>query len=399
MRILALTSLYPNPYEPTLATFNRQQLRALAALHPVRVIAPIPWVRELSGRLRGGERLPAGRRRTVDGLVVEHPRFFYPPGILRGWHGPCYLGSVRAAFRRALGEWRPDLVFATWAHPDGWAGVRLGHEAGLPVVVKVHGSDVLWRLSRRSAKGRQTADALRAADAVVTVSRDLAEHVVRLGAEPDRVRVVHNGVDSTAFHPRGRAEARARLAPGPAPVLLCVARLVPVKGLEVLVEAGARLARGGARFRCFIIGDGPLRPRLQEQINGAGLGESITLLGSMPHDRLPDWFRAADVFVLPSYSEGLPCVLLEALACGTPFVATRVGGTPELASLGEGRLVAAGDPAGMAAAITEVLARPPGGDSRTTALRSHAAAAADLEGLFREILQRSRSSAPRLCSA
>src|SRR5262249_13521986 len=193
MRILAVTNEYPSPFEPQRATFNRQQFLGLARGHEVSVIAPIAWTDELAARRAGKGPLPRGRRATLDGIPVEYPRYLFPPRVLRGFYGHFYRWSVAASFRRALAEFRPHPVFATWAYPDGWAAVDLGHRAGLPVVLKVHGSDILL-LSRYPSRQRRTAEAIRRADRVVAVSRDLAGHVVALGADPARVQVVYNGV-------------------------------------------------------------------------------------------------------------------------------------------------------------------------------------------------------------
>jgi glycosyltransferase involved in cell wall biosynthesis len=389
MRILTLTNLYPTPFHPTRATFNRQQLGLLAKQHPVAVIAPILWTEEWAARLRGGRPLPRGRRVTCNGITVDHPRYIYPPKILRGWYGYCFRESVRPAFRRALAEFRPDLVFAPWAYPDGWAAVELGHRAGLPVVIKVHGSDIL-QLSLYPRRSRGTIEALRRADGIIAVSHDLKGRVVALGADPDRVRVVYDGIDPGRFHPGPRDAARARLAREIAMqgrVVLFIGNLVPVKGLEVLIDAFARLAGQGVDFTGLLIGQGPLRSRLEGRLAGQGLGHRVRLLGPRPHDQLPDWYRAADLFVLPSFSEGVPVVLLEAAACGTPFVATRVGGIPEIAHLGASRLVPAGDAEALSEAIRDGLADGPGPPPPDRhAVRSHADAASDLADFFEQVV-------------
>jgi glycosyltransferase involved in cell wall biosynthesis len=394
MRVLTLTNLYPSPLHPTRATFNRQQLRVLAQQHAVRVIAPISWTDELAWRLKGGQRLPADRQVTCDGISVEHPRYFFPPKYLRGWYGHFFRESVRSTFRRALAEFRPDVVYSPWTYPDGWAAVELGHQAGLPVVVKVHGSDVLL-LSESPGRKKGTVSALRRADAVITVSQDLAGRVVDLGVDPARVEVIYCGVDPTLFHPGSQREARARLGlPAQEPVLLFIGNLVPVKALDVLLDAWAHLDRGGVRFHGYCIGRGPLHAHLDGRIRDLGLGERVHLLGARPHDQLPDWYRAASAFVLPSYSEGVPNVLLEAAACGTPFVATRVGGIPEVAHLGPSRLVPPGDAAALADAIRAVLQEPPrlapSGPPRT---RNHAQAVAELVGVFKRVTGLSASVA------
>jgi glycosyltransferase involved in cell wall biosynthesis len=138
------------------------------------------------------------------------------------------------------------------------------------------------------------------------------------------------------------------------PLVLFVGNLLPVKGLEVLVEACDRLARRGLRFECQLIGQGAMRGAIERQIGERGLAERVKLMGSRPLEELPAWYRRASVLVLPSYSEGVPNVLLEALACGTPVVASRVGGVPEIVSAES--LVATGDAVGLAVAIERVLA-------------------------------------------
>ena len=352
MRVLAVTNLYPNPLQPHRAPFNRHQLRLLGERHPLRVIAPVAWTDELA-LARAGGRL--ARAVTLDGLAVEHPRYYFPPRLARGCYGHCFAASARGAFRRAVREFAPDVVFAPWAYPDGWAAVRLARRAGLPAVVQVHGSDVKL-LDQFPTRRRRTAEALAAAAGVVAVSRDLRDCVVALGVPAERVAVIHDGVDADVFRPGDRAAARAAVGPPggwpAAPVLLFVGNLVPVKGIDVLLTALASV--GPARL--LLVGAGPARGRLARQAADLGLADRVTFLGSLPQAVLPDWYRAADLFVLPSRSEGVPNVLLEAGACGTPWVASRVGGVPEIPGHASRRLVAPGDPAALAAAIAAALA-------------------------------------------
>lgn len=387
MRILALTNIFPNPLQPHRATYNRFQLRLLGQRHPVRVIAPVAWTDELTAWRTGAGRLPAGRRGVLDGLTVEYPRYVFPPKVLRGRHGRFYRASVRRPFGRAVAEFRPDLVYTPWAYPDGWAAVALGHAAGLPVVLKVHGSDVLLLGPTPERRG-PTSEALRQADAVIAVSRDLAERVIGFGARPDRVHVIYDGIDTQRFRPGPAAEARARLGlDRDTPVVLSVGNLVPVKGQDLLIEACARLARVGVRFRGYLIGDGPLRAPLDRQAADLGLSDRFRLLGALPSHELPDWYRAADVFALPSHSEGVPNVQLEAMACGVPFVGSRVGGIPEVAHYGESRLVPPGDVGALAEALGAFLTRPGGRPAGAAgAVRDLTETVIDIEALFGDVL-------------
>jgi glycosyltransferase involved in cell wall biosynthesis len=383
MRILILSSLYPNPWEPHRAEFNRQQFAALAAKHEVRLIAPIGW----SEPFRRSPTVTPYPVMARDGITVEHPRFYYPPKILRSWHGACYLHSVRAAFNRAVRAFQPQVVLGSWGYPDAWAALKLGRAANLPVAAKVHGSDVLL-LPSRGPRRQRTIHVLRGADVVIAVSRHLAQHTVDLGVDPVRLRLNFNGVDSNLFCPGPADEARAKLNLSADPLVLFVGNLVPVKGLDVLIDACRLLHNQGVRFQCRLIGRGPLQGKLARRIQGASLEAQVQLHGPCQLEQLPDWYRAATVLVLPSFSEGIPNVILESQACGTPVVASRVGGIPEI--LDEESLVAPSDPQLLADAIERALRRPKVCVPRA---RTWADSAAELADILAEAADRKRLAA------
>lgn len=359
MKILALTNLYPSPLQPHRAPFNRHQLRLLAERHRVRVIAPVLWTDEWSARRRSPVALPRGRRVEHDGLTVDHPRYWYTPKILRGLYGRFFLASVAPTFRRVLDEFQPDIVFAPWAYPDGYAAVRLAHEAGLPAVIKLHGSDIRT-LDQYAGRVSGTVHAVRQADGIIAVSRDLAQRAIALGAHADRVRAIIDGVDREVFSPGDRAAARRKLGlTDDVRHLLFVGNLVPVKGVDVLLDACRRLGPAADAWQLHLIGDGPLRPALERLAARLGIAERTLFHGPVSHSELGDWYRAADLLVLASRSEGTPNVLLEAAACELPFVASEVGGIPDIAEFAASRLVPPEQPEELAAAIVEMLNRPP----------------------------------------
>jgi glycosyltransferase involved in cell wall biosynthesis len=379
MRLLALTNIYPSPVFPTRGSFNRHPLRLLGKRHAVRVIVPIGWTDEWQAKRRGEVKFPKHRREELDGLIVDYPRYWFPPRILRAWYGHFFLRSVRGTFRRAVEEFRPDAVLASWAYPDGWAGVRLAREARLPVVVKVHGSDVKL-LDKYPARRLRTAEALKAAAGVIAVSQDLVEHVLKLGVDAQKVRLIYNGVDATVFRPGSKDEARDQLGvTGDSPLLLFVGNLFPVKGPDLLLSAFATLIAQGVSARLAIIGQGHLRESLERQAADLGIENLVTFIGPLPQEQLVRWYRAADLLVLPSRSEGVPNVLLEASACGCPWVASSVGGVPEIAHFGHSRLVLSENPAELARGISEML-----GHTENTAVspRSWDAAVNELEELL-----------------
>jgi teichuronic acid biosynthesis glycosyltransferase TuaC len=194
---------------------------------------------------------------------------------------------------------------------------------------------------------------------VLAVSEHLRDKVIGLGVSPERAHLWRQGVDRQTFYPGDKAKAREALGlTGEGPVLLWVGRMVPVKGLDVLLEACRRLVKTSVPFRLYLVGDGPSRPALEAEARRAGLAERVVFAGPCPHERLGDWYRAADLTVLPSRSEGLPNVLRESAACGTPFVASRVGGVAEIADDSLDELVPPECPGALAGAIGRTLATP-----------------------------------------
>jgi teichuronic acid biosynthesis glycosyltransferase TuaC len=359
MKLLLLTNEFPNSDQPTRGMFNYQMVRALERQgDSVEVVSPVSWV--VRWRNWWMERRSNGDRSTLlEGRRAHFPTYYYTPGMLRTWYGCFMWYSIRRTLLSAVRAAPPDAVVGYWAHPDGEAALRLARRMGVPCVVVVGGSDVLL-LCKNRARCRKVARVLQGADAVIVVSEDLKSKVEELGVAPDKVHVGWRGIDTEKFSPGDRAEARRRLAlPPNRRLLLWVGGMLPVKGLGVLIRACGVLKDTHVDFQLLLVGRGPVERALRSQCDALGLNEHVTFVGPVLHADLPDWYRAADLFVLPSRSEGLPNVLMESMASGIPFVASRVGGIPEIASPTCDQLVPAGDHAALARAIGEQLvARP-----------------------------------------
>lgn len=355
MRILFISTTFPDAGSPARGTYNSALCRALSREHEVRVIAP-RFFTEVFGLRRGRQRflLPADIAQC--GISVHYPTYWYTPKILQRSYGVQMWWSVRSTVQCAIREFRPDAVLSYWAHPEGEVGVRAARLADCPAAVIVGGTDVLL-LPRLPGRGERVRKVLQQSDAVITVSDGLRDAVVDLGVAPDRVRTIYQGIDSSVFHTRQtRSAARRQLGlESECAQLVWVGRLVPVKALPVLIEAAVLLRNCQIAFQLHLLGDGPLRSALEHQVAQAGLRDHIRFHGAVGHDQLGDWYRAADLSVISSDSEGLPNVLRESLACGTPFVSTDVGSVREIAQPDISLLVPPRNPAALADAIRSLL--------------------------------------------
>jgi glycosyltransferase involved in cell wall biosynthesis len=368
---------------PHVGTYNRALAEALAGEHEVKVVAPVTWPDAIRAAVRGARgSARAAAAAPAAAPEVLRPLYVYTPWVFRNQYGFFLRASVRGALRSLFARFRPDVVIGYWAHPDGEAAVAAARESDAVALVVVGGSDVLL-LTRDPGRRRAILKVLRSADAVLAVGSALRERVIELGVPAPRVHVFEQGVDLALFNPGDRGAARRRIGLRPDErIVLWVGRMVEVKALDVLIAAGARLRARGVAFQLYLVGDGPLAERVRSWIREAGGEDVMHVVGPVEHARLADWYRAADVTVLASRSEGVPNVLKESLACGTPFVATSVGGIPELVRE-PSQLVPPGDPEALAGAIERRLSSvastwPPRQSSWADAASSVAALARSL---------------------
>jgi len=251
-----------------------------------------------------------------------------------------------------------DLIHAHFIWSAGYVGARLKEEYGVPFVVTGHGYDV-YSLPFKDHEWREKIEyVLNTADHVITVSQSNLACIRKLDVSTP-VTVIPNGFRSDLFHPRDSAESRRALnLPQDRKIILTVGNLEPIKGQKYLVEALKQIARERKDVLCAIVGAGRLRGALERQIRSLGLEDYVVLAGGKPHDEIPLWMNACDLFVLPSLNEGNPTVLPEALGCGKPFVGTRVGGVPEVISSDDyGLLVEPADAEDLAEKILAALNR------------------------------------------
>jgi len=330
-RGLIVTNLFPNSAEPARGTFVRQEVESLSRRYALKVIAPIPWVPSLLKHCPKYAYHSVPEVECLDGIEVHHPRHVVIPGHLQSSYGPLLYHSLSRAVKRLRKSFDPEFVIAYYAYPDGWAAQRLARKLDVPVIVKALGSDINL-FTRNPRRRRMTVASLNRADRVVAVSRALASRMTELGVDTAHTSVMENGVDTQRFHPMERLVERRRLDLEEEPfTFLFVGTLREIKGVRTLLEAFHRQPpEWRKRVRLLMVGSGELRSELEQTIQRHQLGDSVRLLGSLPHNEIPHWIGACDCLLLPSLMEGSPNVLAEARACRRPVVASRVGGIPDI---------------------------------------------------------------------
>jgi glycosyltransferase involved in cell wall biosynthesis len=371
--VLVLARSYPNDVFPSLGLWTE---RPTVLLHEegsdMHVVSPVPYCPPLPsvGPLRQYARFRTiAPRETRNGVDVLHPRFLVGPGTT------LYATEASAYYRGVVGEadrlhaQRPfDVIHAHFIYPDGAAAHRLAARWGVPFVVTEHAPWTGW-LDRRGV-ARAALPAAHAASTIMAVSSSVERTIRTYAGDGPRVDVVPVGVDADRFRPSSVPRAPDRI--------LFVGFVNYTKGVDVLLDAMAILRDRGDPGRLTLVGGSFYRntrrqeESLRRRAAQLALGDRVTFAGRLPHDEVARLMAESAVVVLPSRAESFGAVLVEALACGTPVVATRCGGPEDIVVPAVGELVPVGDARALADALTSVLS-----GTRTfspAALRAHAVA-------------------------
>lgn len=326
MRLLFLSSLYPNSRQPFQAQYNRSLVSALGRLGAdVDVVAPVPHCPIVDRWLR--QRLSVPTEEQTDGAGISHPRFFYTPGFLVQYHYRFYRWAVRRMMLERIATRAIDHVMLGFTYPDAAAMAPVCLAAAVPYSVLVLGSDFRVRV-RQPGFRELVLRTLQQAPVIFCPGQALKRDLAATGLDAGKIVAFSNGVNSGIFFPPEAKVAQ----PGPK-VVLFVGNLLPVKGLDRLLAAWRTVLDATATTpppQLRLVGDGPLRAVLEREAQAPALQESVRFLGPLPQVAVAEQMRLAHCLCLPSRSEGMPNVVLEALACGLPVVATAVGETPFL---------------------------------------------------------------------
>ena len=357
MRILTFSTLYPNAARPVHGIFVEARLRQLLGSGQIesKVVAPVPWFPSRHPMF-GDYALHAStpREEWRNGIEVLHPRYPLPPKI--GMTAAPFLlaHAVKATVARLLERYAFDAIDAHYLYPDGVAAAMLGRWFRKPVVMTARGTDVTliprYRLPRTLIRW-----AAREAAALITVSRALKDDLARLGVAPEHMTVLRNGVDLTLFRPVERASLRTALQVH-GKTLLSVGHLIPRKAHDMVIRALPLLPA----HELIIVGSGPERAALGRLASALGVPGRVRFVGALPQKELVSYYGAADALVLASTREGWANVLLEAMACGTPVIASDVGGAAELVASPEaGILLPQRTPEALAQAVERLFGSYP----------------------------------------
>ena len=387
LKIAVITSYFPNSAQPWQGRSAYQTLRVLSSIADVHIFfmnSNYPsWLKPPS--------------RTYDHLnhsysppEVKVSYYDYPalPLLSRPFNGWMAARVLLPHVR----SFAPDIIHSFFIYPEGFAAVQIGKALSVPVVVKGIGSDINRIGDYISAMLTRTV--LRNADFLFTVSGDLHKKAVLMGAPPEKTRTIHNGCDLSVFHVGDRIEAREKLHLDPAAeTVVYIGRMDVKKGLRELVEAASSLHLERPNLKVYMVGEGPDRPLIGSAIKAHNASSYIHTLPSCAFDEVAVWMTAADLVTLPSYMEGCPNVVLEALACGRPVVATNVGGIPEIMNDECGCLVPPRDSVALAHALTSVLDRSwDAADLSAHRSRSWNDVAAELLEIFESLLSTRRAA-------
>ena len=334
LRALTFTSLYPNTEQPYNGVFVERRLRAMADRMAFEIIAPISLLQQW----HIFNKVP--HERYSGNIMIHHPRYTGFPKIMKWMDGYIMYLCTQKSVRSIVESFKPDYIDAHYAYPDGYAAMLHAKFNNIPFTLTLRGSD-LYLVTKDIWRRNLIAKVLKEAMAVIALSEDLKQMAVDLGASPNKISVISNGVDQSLFKPFDVSSLREQYNISPDSfVLLGVGRLVPLKRFDLLVAIIASLKKRMKKpIHGIIVGSGPEEARLRKLSYEYGLENDITFVGQQFPGELPRWYNLANILMVLSTHEGSPNAPLEALSCGTPVIATAVGNLPDIIDNGSGLIL------------------------------------------------------------
>lgn len=360
IKTLLFSTLFPSTARQGHGTFVETRLIELLKTEAIetKVVAPVPWFPFSGSRFGEYSKFAATPEFEVRNHIdIYHPRYFLPPKIGMNLAPHTLARGALPTIKKLIADgFDFDLIDAHYYYPDGVAAGLIAQKLGKPFVVTSRGSDLNLIADFPYPKKLILATTNKAA-ASIGVSAALTDRLRTLGANPDKLMTFRNGIDLERFVPEDRQLARQKLALSNGRILLSVGNLVELKGHHIAIEALTQLPKD---LHLVIAGTGPERNNLQKLATQFAVIDRITFAGHIDNKQLRWWYSAADSLILCSSREGWANVLLESLACGTPVIATSVGGTPEVIdNITAGQLMTERSPRALVAAYSRLIADYP----------------------------------------
>jgi glycosyltransferase involved in cell wall biosynthesis len=328
MKLLTFSTLYPNNVKKNNGIFVEQRLRKLLRLDHIdlKVVAPVPWFPFKSDKFGEYANFAlVSHQEKRNSIQIYHPKYFLIPKIGMTLAPLLLAIGTLPLLKRLIKEgFNFELIDAHYFYPDGVAAVILGKLLKKPVIITARGTDINL-IPNYFLPRKMILWAAKNSKANITVSQALKDKLEEIGVKPNSIHTLRNGVDLDFFVPIDRDTARENLDLKRL-TILSVGNLIELKGHHLIIEAMQDLLE----FDLLIVGGGPDLSSLKKLINTFGVTDRVRLLGTLSQQQLVEVYNAADVLILASSREGLANVLLESMACGTPVVATNIGGTPEV---------------------------------------------------------------------
>ncbi|NOY70866.1 MAG: glycosyltransferase family 4 protein [Gammaproteobacteria bacterium] len=348
MNILFVSSQFPNPAEQNKGVFSLQIVKEVDKFANLRVIAPVASMGifrflDRFKKYKTNFEIPAYQ--AIGEIEIYHPPYSVAPKMGFIHHLSIYK-VLKPLIEKLNRERKIDAVNCHWIFPDGVAVHQVCQELGLPLMLTALGTDLNYYATLKLRKKNIT-KALLGADKVSVLSKSMYEKCLNIGVSPQKLVIIPNGVDLTQFDIIDRKTARKKInIDETKKMILFVGSLVPVKSIDCLFQAFAHLLSQYKKsdLTLYLIGSGFLLANLKKMAEQLKINSNIEFVGSVVHAELLFWMNAADCLCLPSLSEGHPNVMMEALACGTPVVASSVGSIPDFIHTQNGMTTKPSDP-------------------------------------------------------
>ncbi len=359
LKVLVITNLFPNGKEPNRGIFIKQELLELAKLVELQVVAPVPWFPFKSSLFRKWAfNRGIKAEENINGIKVYHPRWFVSPKIFRSLYGFFFYFSIKGEIEKIRKKFAFEIIYTPWIYPDGFASTLLARKFKKPLVLHARGCDINL-YTKYYIRRKLIQWCLKKASKTIVVSEALSNKIESLNVLKGKIAIIRNGIDTNIFKPLGKNKCKTKLdILKYEKVVLFIGSLDEVKGTRYLLEAFLKINTINKKVHLIIIGKGYLKQDIIEFINKNMLNEYVQFADEIKHEDIPLWINSSDVLCLPSIREGMPNVILESLACGTPVVASDIGGIPEIISSDKyGILVPPGNADLLARAIIEAINR------------------------------------------